>query len=122
MIKYTVDEKSRTVTATISGCKDDVLNRVGRVNAAVKSDKGVIKAASIQDSFSAVAKCHPSDTFDENVGKQLAKQRLLNKYHEACARACNRIEEEVNYTYETVTHKLSKDTQRNIEMIRKHAN
>ena len=31
--------------------------------------------------FYGEAKCHPEDTFDEDVGKELAKKRLLAKYN-----------------------------------------
>lgn len=31
--------------------------------------------------FYGVAKCNPEDTFDENIGKEIAKKRLLAKYN-----------------------------------------
>ena len=32
------------------------------------------------------AKCHPDDVFDEDIGKQIARTRLLNKYSKVLAR------------------------------------
>ena len=34
-----------------------------------------------RDSLRGVAKCHPNDEFDFEVGKKLAKARLLNNYY-----------------------------------------
>lgn len=34
-----------------------------------------------RDSLHGVAKCHPNDEFDFEVGKKLAKERLLNNYY-----------------------------------------
>lgn len=34
-----------------------------------------------RDSLRGVAKCHPNDEFDFEVGKKLAKERLLNNYY-----------------------------------------
>ena len=32
------------------------------------------------------AKCHPDDVFDEDIGKQIAKTRLINKYNRVVMR------------------------------------
>ena len=34
----------------------------------------------------AMAKCSPEDTFDAEIGKQIAKTRLINKYNRVVAR------------------------------------
>lgn len=120
MIKYEVNEQNRTVKAVISDCKGDVVNRIKRLSKSLATDPEVVKAATISDNFSAVAKCHPDDTFDQKVGKGIAKKRLLNKYHAARAKACNRVEKVVDKLLSDVSSGVSKDTQHNIGMIRKY--
>ena len=85
MIKYNVDTEARTVTATLEGCHDDVVKTFNRRlgDSVLTKDDNIYKAAQIPDTFIGMAKCHPDDTFDEEVGKQLAKERLLDNYHTA---------------------------------------
>ena len=53
-----------------------------------------------RDSLHGVAKCHPNDEFDFEVGKKLAKERLLNNYY----RIQNDISREV---IKRIRHKLN---------------
>ena len=81
MIKYNVDRENGIVTATIDGCANDALNHVNRRLksagfAVVETDKLKMK-----DAFTAKAKCHPDDEFNEDTGKEIARSRVLDKYH-----------------------------------------
>ena len=53
-----------------------------------------------RDSLRGVAKCHPNDEFDFEVGKKLAKARLLDNYyhiqHYIFQKVCNRIRGSLN--------------------------
>ena len=53
-----------------------------------------------RDSLRGVAKCHPNDKFDFEVGKKLAKARLLDNYyhiqHYIFQKVCNRIRGSLN--------------------------
>lgn len=53
-----------------------------------------------RDSLRGVAKCHPNDEFDFEVGKKLAKERLLDNYY----RIQNDISREV---IKRIYHKLN---------------
>ena len=53
-----------------------------------------------RDSLHGIAKCHPNDEFDFEVGKKLAKERLLNNYY----RIQNDISREV---IKRIRHKLN---------------
>lgn len=94
MIKYTIDKENGIVKATIEGCANDVVNRLSRVMACeAASEKGRLrKAATISDVFCGVAKCHPEDNFDEAVGIEIARKRMLDKYHTARVKALNRVD------------------------------
>ena len=93
MINYNIDEKTGIVTASISGCANDAMNTVNkalRANGFTMIDTECLK---LPDTFTAKAKCHPEDTFDAEVGKKLAKQRLLDKYHTARVKALGRCDD-----------------------------
>ena len=53
-----------------------------------------------RDSLRGVAKCHPNDEFDFEVGKKLATARLLDNYyhiqHYIFQKVCNRIRGSLN--------------------------
>lgn len=85
MIKYVVDAKARTVTATLEDCHDDVVKTFNRRVGYPLIQEGTTlhKAAQIDDTFVGVARCHPDDTFDETEGKRRAKKRLLDRQHRA---------------------------------------
>ena len=116
MIKYEVNVAERTVTATISGCQDDVKNRLSKnIPSKVFEAKDVQKAMRISESYTAKAKCHPEDTYDEEVGKSVAKAKLLNKYNAARVKALNRVEVVLD-RYPAV---VSKETQRVLSTFKK---
>ena len=98
MINYNVNEETRTITASISGCENDVLNSICRrfnVSLGDRQYKGpsqLVCVAKMKDEYIGVAKCHPDDQFDANIGMELAKKRLLDKYHSDRVRALNRVE------------------------------
>ena len=84
MIKYTVDKEKGIVTAEIDGCENDVLRLLEKACKTkfigINQKDEIEKAAQISGSFKGVAKCHPDDLFDEELGKNIAKSRMLNKY------------------------------------------
>lgn len=96
MIKYTVDKEKGIVTAEIDGCENDVLRLLEKACKTkfigINQKAEIEKAAQISGSFKGVAKCHPDDLFDEELGKNIAKSRMLNKYHEARIKALNRVD------------------------------
>lgn len=104
MINYIVDKEKGIVTAEISNCKDDVKKHIakqfGFIGELDELNKDLAKACRISDKFTGVAKCHPEDIFDEEVGKRIAKQRVLDKYSEARVNALNRVDNLIdNWSY-----------------------
>lgn len=93
MIKYAKDETTGTVTATITDCSNDVVIKLRNVFASTleEADK-IAKAATISNQFTGKAKCHPDDEFDEAVGREIARKRLMDKYHKARIKALNRVD------------------------------
>ncbi len=120
MIRYTVDRKHRLVTADILDCGNDVLNKMERQLKGISKSSRLIKAASIPDMFTATARCHPDDTFDEKIGKQLAKHRVLNKYHASKAKAFRRVEEVLEEIGDELPKKASVFLQNELKTIHKY--
>lgn len=112
MIQYTVDEQNRQVIATIEGCQSDVINRMRHKVGSVIESERFAKAAKISNTFKGVAKCHPDDTFDVEVGKQVAKCKLLNKYHSARVKAYNRLEKAVDGQHDNMTRVIMLEVQK----------
>lgn len=116
MIEYVLNIEKRTVTATIKGCSEDVIRRFTRSGVMV-TDPRCVKAARMKDEFSAVAKCHPDDEFDESIGKDVAKHKLLDKYHIARSKACRRLEAAIQGMEDELTKATSNENQRIIRMV-----
>ena len=93
MIKYNVDKEKGIVEAFIEGCENDVLNHVNRRLRAVGFGPIDGQKLKMKDSFHAKAKCHPDDTFDEAVGMEIARGRVLDKYHENRILVLNQFDE-----------------------------
>lgn len=90
MIKYSVIESQRKVIARIDNCENDAYNVLS------KACKGKLLiteyAVKIAPKFTAVAKCHPDDTFDVEEGKKIARERVIKKYNKAMARVLAEFE------------------------------
>ena len=95
MINYVIDQEKGETIAYISGCADDVVNRLAKVFGKDNLSEKVKKAAKLPDEFSAKVQCHPDDTWDEEEGKRQAKKKLLSEYHAKRVKALNRVDKVV---------------------------
>lgn len=85
-VEFYVNEENRIVTATIKYCANDVLyilHKASDVNFCCFWDmpKQFVKAK-LPATLKSVAKCHPNDTFDPEIGKRIARKKLEAKYWE----------------------------------------
>ena len=81
MVKYSVIEDRRKVVARLEGCENDAYNLLmKRLPAGLILDKNAVK---MQNVFKASVTCHPEDDFDEDIGKAIAKVRVIEKYNRA---------------------------------------
>lgn len=83
-VEFYVNEENRIVTATIKHCKFDVLDILRKeydMNFCGFWDmpKQFAKVE-LPVTLKSVAKCHPDDTFDPEVGKRVARKKLESKY------------------------------------------
>lgn len=99
MIKYIVNKEKRTVVAVIEFEKDEetfvnssyIYDDLSWALSRLKKNEDVIynkknKQSKVEKMYfprymSAKAKCNPEDEWDEEYGKQLARQRLVEKIH-----------------------------------------
>ena len=91
MIKYTVD--NNTVIAEFNRDWIDTLVEYYLKNTHINYDTlrdivydYLLEVENDRLKFYGEAKCHPDDVFDEDIGKQIARTRLLNKYSKVLAR------------------------------------
>lgn len=81
MIKCVSIEDQRKVVARLDDCSMDAYNILRkRLPSYITIDKNAVKIKSV---FQASAKCHPDDEFDFEKGKEIARQRVIDKYNAA---------------------------------------
>ena len=88
MIEYRVNEEKGTVCAFMTNCRQDFINYVynsTRVHSGGScnflADLVPDKWDNFPDKFVAVAKCNPEDKWNADLGKEVAKARLLTRYY-----------------------------------------
>lgn len=62
----------------------------------------------MKNTYKGVAKCHPGDVFDVEVGKQLARKRVLKKHDKDMLKICEPILKEKKHRIEVAERKLGK--------------
>lgn len=113
-LTYVIDEENRTVECTVKNCIDDFFNVIDRKIKGYKDNKIIATLIdfmtlsldsdiTIKDTYSAVARCDEVDTFDIELGKDLARSRALAKREEVYGQAINRIYEILNDTSNFIT-------------------
>ena len=90
MIEYRINEDKGTVCAFMTNCRQDFINYV--YNATRVHSGGICsyladiiraKWDKFPDKFVAVAKCNPEDKWNADLGKEVAKAKLLIRYYTA---------------------------------------
>jgi hypothetical protein len=69
--------------------------KLGVVYGGILNDAVYSVMKEMNDNFTATARCHPDDKWDVSYGKELAKKRLLMKWHKAQNKVWERIWEEL---------------------------
>lgn len=91
-IRYVINEEKRTCVAILENTKYDAISKINKMckSEARFSDEAEIHVYSYKNSkykipnrFVGVAKCSPEDVWDVEVGKRIAREKLLDKYHKA---------------------------------------
>lgn len=93
-IKYVVNKEKRTVVAYMDGCEDDVLLKLKAGGFCAMFDNWALRNTNlthwndykINHCYHDKAVCAEEDEWDEEYGKTLARNRMLQKYYDACRR------------------------------------
>lgn len=89
-IRYVVNKEKRTCVALLENIEFDAINKINKMclKDARFTDCANMYAYVCRDSkyvmpnkFVGVAKCSSEDNWDEEVGKRVAREKLLDKYH-----------------------------------------
>lgn len=85
-IEYYINEEKRTVVCRMTNCKYDVLKifrKMGILYINNSDYKFSLDNFYMNDSYIGKAKCAESDTWDVEIGKKIARKRMLQKYYNA---------------------------------------
>lgn len=82
-IQYYVNKEKKTVVAILSETDMDVYNYLSKKfgKAAVTIGTTSTNFPIISNSFKSIVKCSDDDVFSEEIGKSIAKNRVLKKYY-----------------------------------------
>ena len=86
MVKYFVNEEERVVVAVLENTRWDAYNKICKMTrdtdfCVVPKDKYMMHS-----SYRAVVTCDERDEFDVEIGKKIAKERVLDHYYAALDR------------------------------------
>lgn len=94
MIKYFENRDKKQVIAVLDNCKWDAYNKIDKV----MNDTGFIFSACcpnyrdkfiMPDTFKVTVTCDPRDEYDFEVGKQIAKKKLMRNYYKSLDKRLN---------------------------------
>lgn len=90
-ITYNINEKERIVVCIIRSTGGEAVDRIARASGySMNFDNDKYR---IPTSHVGIAKCAQEDTWDEETGKHLARERALNKYYGDIKTSINLMEE-----------------------------
>ena len=107
-IHYVVNPERREVIAyTDNTCHHAVLSVLRRLPYRSRYCY-VLRNGNMPNKFRVVVKCHPEDEFDAEIGKKIAKKRLLDNYWKSRHKAEHRIKQELEAEVASINEVISK--------------
>ncbi len=97
MVKIHVNEKQKVVVAVLEDCRLDAYNQLERsipfdyFPDSLLSDE----TSDMPETIKAVARCHPDDKFDVEVGKKIAVDKVMVKYTNSYNKALTRVQTKI---------------------------
>lgn len=115
MIIYEVNKEKRVVTARFEGDKEywsqslvEMCNNIFRPTCMAIPYRIIGKVLDGYTDFVGKAKCHPNDVWDEEKGKNIAKQKLLAKWYNVKDCVLENAKDFVDKVYDDVTDRINK--------------
>ena len=101
--RYFINEEKRTIVAVLDNCEGDLGERIRKVLKRHNTNFRYYESKTeMPDVFRGKARCNPQDTWDEAIGKKLAKERALEKYEKCWNRQLNLIVNQFEESVETL--------------------
>ncbi len=126
MILYNVNEDKREVSARFSGMEEAVISSL--LNTLDDIDDFTNVRRIVNKFYEngrlrmvGLSLCHEDDEWDEKIGKDLAKRRLLRKYHVVLHEILIELKKEVNKEYTYKMNKINSKINKYIENSKLHA-
>lgn len=92
-IKYFVNEEKKQVIGLLENTRWDAVNKISKMMR--DTDFCVVPSNKYQmpNEFRTVVQCDERDPFDPEVGKKIAKQRILDRYYPALHKRVGKFRE-----------------------------
>ena len=94
-VTYYVNEEKKVVVAQVAECMHDATNEFDK---RINNGNSMRIMLDLEDNrfqmmhrYTAIARCHEKDTFSIEKGKEIAFEKLANKYERALQHTKNRI-------------------------------
>lgn len=83
MIKYYINEEKRQVIGLLDGTRWDAYNKICKMVRDTDFCVAPNEKYMMPTEFKAIVQCDPSDEFNIEEGKRIAKERILERYYTA---------------------------------------
>lgn len=106
-VKYYVVPEKRMVVAALGDCQYDACNKLAKLtdelDCVVYQDK-----YKMPNNLRATAICHADDVFDVEVGKRIAKEKLMKRYYKHFDQKIEMFNTYLNHVHERMAEHLAK--------------
>ena len=83
MVRYFVNEEERVVVAVLENTRWDACNKICKMMRDTDFCLVPKNKYMMHNTYRAIVTCDEQDEFDVEIGKKIAKQRVLDHYYEA---------------------------------------
>ena len=90
-IKYFVNEEKRQVIGLLNNTKWDAIKKIHNMMYGTDFWLSNCNKYMLPREFKVIVQCDPSDEFDVEVGKKIAKQRILDRYYASLDKRVNQF-------------------------------
>lgn len=82
-IKYFVNEEKKQVIGLLENTRWDAVNKIEKMVSNTDFCVTLNKKYMMPSRFKVTVTCDPRDTFDPEIGKRIAKKRILDRYYKS---------------------------------------
>ena len=98
-VKYYTNPEKKQIVAVLSGTKYDAVNRITKMmnceNSEFIMSPSLYTKYLMPGQYKVVVTCDERDTYDEEVGKKIAKKKLLRNYYKSVDKRIDAFKKDV---------------------------